>query len=244
VSGVEASDMRQFWDERAREDALFFVDDRRVYGDPDPGDFWAQGERDLERLLEAAQVGITASDAVLDIGCGVGRLTRAIAHRAKRVYAIDVSPRMIERARGEHAELDNVEWILGDGRSLAPFAPESVDVCISHVVFQHIPDPEITLGYVAEMGRVLTPGGRAGFGISNDASVHRPRRGARARARRMAASLGRRPQGQDEPAWLGSSVDLGRLRQVASGAGLDVERVVGDGTQICVIGARKLAGAL
>ena len=60
----------------------------------------------------------------------------------------------------------------------------SVDGCFSHVVFQHIPDPPITLNYVREMGRVLRPGGWALFQVSNDPTIHQPpggraRRGSR-----------------------------------------------------------------
>jgi len=43
--------MGRFWDERAREDAMFFVDDREPYGNADAERFWAQGERDLDHTL-------------------------------------------------------------------------------------------------------------------------------------------------------------------------------------------------
>jgi SAM-dependent methyltransferase len=231
--------MREFWDSRALEDPYYFVDDRRAYRDPDHGSFWSDGERDLERLLELLGVSIADGDTALDIGCGVGRLTCVIAHRAAQVYAIDVSGEMLERARRQHAALRNVDWVLGDGATLQPIADESVDVCISHVVFQHIPDPRITLGYVREIGRVLKPGGRAAFQLSNDPRAHRPRRGARMQLRRLAARLGRAPRGQDDSAWRGSAVELQDLRAAATASGLTIERIVGEGTQFCLIGALK-----
>jgi SAM-dependent methyltransferase len=111
------------------------------------------------------------------------------------------------------------------------------DVVISNVVFQHIPDPRVTLGYVREMGRVLRPGGWAGFQVSNDPAVHRPRRpGA---LRRLAARLGTAPRGRDDPRWLGSAVDLDELGAVAAEAGLASERVVGAGTQFCGVLLRR-----
>jgi ubiquinone/menaquinone biosynthesis C-methylase UbiE len=79
------------------------------------------------------------------------------------VIALDVSQEMLARARELNAQVQNVEWIHGDGRTLAPIGDGAVDGCFSHVVFQHLPDPEMTLGYVREMGRVLRPGGWAAF---------------------------------------------------------------------------------
>lgn len=230
--------MRNFWDQRAREDPYFFIDDRRAYRSVGTSAFWAEGERDLERLLAALGVELEPGQVVVDIGCGVGRLTRVLARRATQVYAIDVSAEMIERARTLHDGLANVSWIVGDGVSLRPLPAGSVDLCLSHVVFQHIPDPAITLGYVREMARVLRPGGMAAFQISTDARIHRPRRGVKAQLRRIAARAGRAPRGQDDPAWRGSAVDLDELRSVAARSGLVLERVVGEGTQFCLIRAR------
>jgi SAM-dependent methyltransferase len=236
---ADARHMREFWDRRAREDAYFFVDDRRAYRDPRAGTFWADGERDLGRLLELLDVEIDPTAAVLDIGCGVGRLTRIIAARAERVYAIDVSGEMLERARRLNADLANVEWLLGDGRTLAPLGNGSVDACISHVVFQHIPDPRVTLGYIAEIGRVLRPGGWAAFQVSNDPRAHTRRGAPRGRMRTALDAVRRRPLGQDDEAWLGSAIMLPELRAVADANRLELERIVGEGTQFCLIRARR-----
>jgi SAM-dependent methyltransferase len=231
--------MRRFWDARAREDPFFFVDDRQPYRAGDDRDFWTQGEEDLRSFLAQLGAEIPTEATVVEIGCGVGRLTRVIAARAARVVALDVSPEMLERARRHHPGLANVEWRLGDGISLQPVPDGSADVCISHVVFQHIPDPAITLGYVREMGRVLRPGGWAGFGVSNDPSVHRRRRGAAERVRRVRGRLGLGPQGRGDAAWLGSSVELDDLAAAAEEGGLAIEEITGAGTQFCLIRARR-----
>src|SRR4051794_39063554 len=224
--------MERFWDARAREDAYYFVDSRLDYGSPDEEAFWAGGEEALDKLLGVAGAEIAAGATVVDVGCGIGRLTRPLAARAAHVKVLDVSSEMIERARRLNPELSNVEWIHGDGESLRPVEDASADAVISHVVFRHIPDPEITLGYVREMGRVLKPGGFAAFEISNDPSLHRATIGLRERAK---AALGRAPKGQHEPQWLGSAVDLQDLTAAALDAGLDVAKVVGEGTQFCFV---------
>jgi SAM-dependent methyltransferase len=231
--------MRSFWNERAREDAYYFVDNRLEYGDPDLEQFWRDGELDLNRLLSALGAEVGRAEIVVDIGCGVGRLTRPLAARAAYVYGIDISSEMIARARRHHLDLGNVEWIAGDGATLAPLGDASVDGCVSHVVFQHIPDPEITFGYIREMGRVLRPGGWAAFQVSNAPAVHERRVGFRARMDRVRAATGRHPRGQDDPAWRGSSVDLADLREAARSSGLELARIVGEGTLLCLVLARK-----
>ena len=226
----------RFWDERAREQALFFVDNTVDYRNPDVERFWAEGEEAVGEILGELGVELRPADTLVEIGCGVGRLTRVLAKRAGQVVAVDVSEEMLARARELNPRLENVRWLHGDGESLAGIASASADGCFSHVVFQHLPDPELTLGYVREMGRVLRPGGWAAFGLSTDPAVHRPRRRA---GWRLAALFGRGPRGQEHPAWLGSAVTLERLEAVAADGGLQLERVLHPGTQFTLVLGRR-----
>jgi SAM-dependent methyltransferase len=203
--------MRHFWDRAARDDAELAIDDRGRRGKA----FWLGGE-EVVAVFEAELGFAVGGRTVVEIGCGIGRITRILADRCERVVAIDVSPEMLARARTEHPALENVEWLLGDGETLAGVPDASADGVFSHVVFQHIPDPAITLGYVAEMGRVLRPGGWAAFQVSNDPELH-------ARA------------ADHDPAWRGSAVDLDELRTAAQDAGLRVERIVREDTPWCLV---------
>jgi SAM-dependent methyltransferase len=229
--------MERFWDERAREDAAYFVDNVLGYRQSDMESFWARGEKVVETVLTQLGVSLEPEDGVVEIGCGIGRLTRVFAARAAHVWAFDISSEMLQRARAELGEPAHVEWIHGDGTSLAPVADGAASVCFSFVVFQHLPDPAITLGYVREMGRVLRPGGWSAFQISNDPSIHKPR--STDLRSRVKALVGRAPKGQSHPAWLGSAVDLAELERTANEAALDVERVEGAGTQFCHVLLRK-----
>jgi SAM-dependent methyltransferase len=230
--------MRKFWDDRAREDAYFFVDNRQRYGDPDVERFWEGGREVLDKTLNLLSVEISSDDEIVEIGCGVGRVTRALAERGATVRAVDVSERMLAVACAQNAHLGNVEWILGDGCSLDGIPSASADVCHSHVVFQHIPDPAITLGYVREMARVLRPGQWAAFQVSNDPGRHRS--AGRGRARLAILGLLRRgPRGLTHPAWEGSAIALDDLRAAAGSANAAIERVVGEGTQFCLVLLRK-----
>ncbi len=215
------ADMEAFWDARARENAAFYVDNRLDYDAPDLDAFWAAGEEGADFVLRGLGLSVGPDDDLVEIGAGIGRITRVLAARARSVRALDVSAEMLARA----PEIHGVEWVHGDGRTLTGIADASADGVFSHVVFQHLPDPALTYGYVAEMGRVLRPGGWAAFQVSDDPAVHRRRlRGGKA-AR--------------HPAWLGSAVDLATLRATADAAGLDVERTVNEGTQYCLVALRR-----
>ena len=231
--------MGRFWDDRARENALFFVDNQLRYADPDAERFFANGQHSLDVMLEALGMALAPGDRVVEIGCGAGRQTRALAARAAHVRALDVSEAMLARARELSPGLDNVEWLPGDGTSLAGVESAGVDACVSYVVFQHLPDSGLTLGYVREIGRVLRPGGWAAFQVSNDSSIHRPRGGRERLGTALRGLIGRGPRGQANAAWRGSAVDLAELGAVAESAGMEVERTVGEGTQFCLVGLRR-----
>lgn len=232
------SSARRFWDARAREQALYFVDNTLDYADPDLERFWAGGEQAVDAILGALGVTVGPGDELVEIGCGVGRLTRPLAVRAAGVTAVDVSAEMLDRARRLNPGLANVRWLHGNGESLEGVPDASADGCFSHVVFQHLPDAALTLGYVREMARVLRPRGWAAFGVSTDPAVHRPQRSAR---QRVAALLGRGPRGQSHPAWVGSAVDLAELEAVASDSGLEVKRVLHPRSQFTLVLARRRA---
>lgn len=231
------SEIKRFWNARAREDAFYFVDTRQRYRGHDPERFWG-GEPLLDYLLEGLGAELRSADTVLEIGCGVGRMTRALAGRSQQVIALDVSDEMLRRASEQNPHLGNVRWTLGDGVSLEGIADGSVDACVSVVVFQHLPDPAVALSYVREVGRVLKAGAWAAIQVSNDPDAHRARG---RRWDRIRAWLGRGPKGQRHPAWLGSAVELPSLAAAASDGDMELEKVWGEGTQYCQVLLRKRA---
>lgn len=237
MAAVREQEMRRFWNERAREDAYYFVDTRRRYRSRDRERFW-QADDLVQFILSELGVAIGPGDTVLEIGCGLGRITRCLAGRACAVVALDVSDEMLRQARELNPQLANVKWVLGNGVSLAEIEPDSVDGCISVVVLQHVPEAEITLGYVRELGRVLRPGGWAALQVSNDPAIHRPRDRL---GHRALALVGLGPRGQRHPAWLGSHVELGAVAAAARENGTELEKVWGEGTQYCLVLLRKPA---
>src|SRR5439155_18574367 len=100
-------------DARGRDDAFFFVDSRQPYRSPDPERFWT-GEEAVDYLLGGLGVQLRSTDEALEIGCGLGRITRVLAGRARSVVALDISEEMLARARHHNPDLHNVEWLRGD----------------------------------------------------------------------------------------------------------------------------------
>jgi SAM-dependent methyltransferase len=238
VEGMEA-----YWDLRAGEDPFFYVDTRQALGAPDEEAFWRAGEEVVDHLLESFGLSLRPTEVVVEIGCGIGRLTRALAHRVGSVDALDVSQTMLDHARKHNPELGNVRWIHGDGSTLAPLTGASYDACVSFVVFQHLPTPELTYGYVREIGRVLRPGGWGVFQVSNDPRVHQPPTGWPRLKQRLLSLTRRGPRDQTNRAWLGSAVQIDELHRAAQDGGLAIERIDGQGKQFCLVMVRRAGSA-
>ncbi len=235
MAALAAESMERYWDLRAGEDPFHYVDNRQRPGAPDLAAFWKGGDEVIDGMLSAVGVELTGHERVVEIGCGIGRLTRVLARRAASVDALDVSEVMLEHARRHNPELENVRWIHGDGETLAPLPDQAFDACVSFVVFQHLPDPQLTYGYVREIGRVLRPGGWGAFQVSTDPRVHRRPPALRRLIRHLRSWLGRGPRGQTDPAWLGSAVTIDALRRAAADGGLELERVENEGSQFCLV---------
>jgi ubiquinone/menaquinone biosynthesis C-methylase UbiE len=99
-----------------------------------------------------AAYGISPGDEVLDIGCGTGLTTREAARAAApgHVVGIDVSERMLERARGLTVDegLDNIRYELGDAQ-VHRFEPASFDVAISRFGTMFFSDPAAAFANIA-----------------------------------------------------------------------------------------------
>jgi SAM-dependent methyltransferase len=115
-----------------------------------------------EIVSRLAEWGLLRSDAtVLDIGCGIGRIERALASRVGAITAIDVSAGMIEEARRRCGDLANVAFEQCDGRDLAGFRDRSFDLVLAVDSFPYLfaADPGIVARHLRGAARVLRPGG-------------------------------------------------------------------------------------
>jgi ubiquinone/menaquinone biosynthesis C-methylase UbiE len=112
-------------------------------------------EAALQKVMEATGAG--SKDTVLDVACGPGIVVAAFAPHVREATGIDLTPRMLERARSLAAErsLVNTRFMVGNVESL-PFEDASFSVVISRLAVHHLERPGVV---VAEMRRVCQPGG-------------------------------------------------------------------------------------
>ena len=169
--------MRREWDERARENARYYVaTGKQEWTDEE---FFRSGESHvreqiLNDMINICQDRDPQSMRILEIGCGAGRVTRALARVFGRVDAVDVSGEMIARARQALRECPNVSLHQNNGIDLTPLPDQTFDFAFSSIVFQHIPSKAVIENYVREVWRVLRSGALFKFqvqGVPRDESA-------------------------------------------------------------------------
>lgn len=111
------------------------------------------GEEVRDAVLNAAQ--ISPDDTVLDVGAGTGFLTEAAAMVARKVIALDFSRAMSDESIAKLGK-GKVEFRIGNVEDMQ-LPDSSIDVVIGNMVLHHCPHPKTA---IAEMTRVLKPGGR------------------------------------------------------------------------------------
>jgi ubiquinone/menaquinone biosynthesis C-methylase UbiE len=247
--------MKTQWDELAAQNPFYSV---ASWPDFEQADqvcmerFWESGRKDVEALLQEVELGDTHKLAMLEIGCGLGRMTHCFSERFAEVRALDVSPRMLHLAKSYWGHLKNVNFILGSGRDLEPLADNSVDFVLSYIAFQHIPDPAVVLNYLRETARVLRVNGVAlvQFRTSENrlASLLWKLRSCLPNAFAFWPSKAHKRSlhavwfGKYE-AWRGCSVLISDVRASTARANLRIEETKGLGTQYTFFRLRKLANA-
>ncbi len=221
--------MRAYWDDRARENAMWFVDTSLQYDDPDEDRFWAAGETIAARVVDASPVAIGGRGQAVEIGCGLGRICAALATRFDRVVGVDISPSMVDQARAA-VTTDGMTFVVGDGASLTGVDDTSTDLVVSYTVFQHIPDPAVIAAYLAEARRVLRPDGVVAFQWNNEPGDLRWR--VRRSVLAFLQRTGIRPErrGRNAAEFLGSRVSRRRMARMLDDAGLALAATDGDGT--------------
>src|SRR3954470_22769370 len=111
--------MGAFWDAKARENAMYFIHSCLDFNQPDEAAFWQSGADALRLSLEPFGRRLSKHERVLEIGCGIGRITRAIAVEAGSVVGVDVSAEMIAAAQHSLADVANASAVVGTGIDLS-----------------------------------------------------------------------------------------------------------------------------
>lgn len=166
--------MREDWDRRARENARHYVNTANTQWTDE--EFFASGEQTvaeevLTDLGNICQGKAPADMRVLEIGCGAGRVTRALAKIFGEVHAVDVSGEMIRQATEALHAYRNAFVYQNNGKDLAVVPERQFDFAFSSIVFQHIPSREIIENYVKEVHRLLRPGALFKFQVQGDSTL-------------------------------------------------------------------------
>jgi SAM-dependent methyltransferase len=166
--------MRRDWDERARENARFYVNTERT--DWTDEDFFASGERTVAEEILTDMTNICQGKdpkqmRVLEIGCGAGRVTRALARLFGEVHGVDVSGEMVALAREALKDYPHAHVYQNNGMDLSAVPVGEFDFAFSTIVFQHIPSREVIENYVREVHRLLRPGALFKFQVQGDATI-------------------------------------------------------------------------
>jgi SAM-dependent methyltransferase len=163
---VLSEQMKADWNQRAREDAKWYINTYKRRQSDD--EFFRQGAAEVDALVRS-NIDLLCGDRdpktarLLEIGCGIGRMTRHLAMIFGEVVATDVSGEMVERCRRTHAALDNVTCVETSGYDFRAWADGSFDVIFSAYVYQHVPSAQVIRANLRDAFRVLRPGGTMHF---------------------------------------------------------------------------------
>ena len=196
--------MRADWDDRARADAMYWIATRPEAWSSE--EFFRSGEADAQQILTRAAIPLAPGDAVLDIGCGVGRLLRAMIAGGAVGYGVDVSAEMIERAR-RHLAPAEVHLTVSPAHQLSALPARHFRLIYSYVVLQHVPEAAMILTCFEQCAGLLADGGVLVMQFRNDHAFH-----------------------HTYDTYRGASVPVDSVRDVLASAGLSAIAFDGEGT--------------
>jgi SAM-dependent methyltransferase len=153
---------REFWERHAQHDPLWAIlsDPTKKGRKWDLQAFFETGAREISIVLyRLAELDLAIPrEAALDFGCGVGRLTQALASHFDQAVGVDISPTMIRLAEKLNRHAGRVRYVANTREDLSIFDTSTFDFIYSDIVLQHV-DPASTRRYLPEFVRVLKKGG-------------------------------------------------------------------------------------
>ncbi len=163
--------LRKHWDRFGKSDPLWAVITR-----PDKrgnrwqlDDFFHTGEEDIAWVMNTIRslgVNLRGSRA-LDFGCGVGRLTQALANHFQEVCGVDIAPSMIRLAEKYNRHGEQCRFYVNDRADLRLFDDATFDFIYTILTLQHM-EPHYAKAYLKEFVRLLVPDGVLVFQVPSE----------------------------------------------------------------------------
>jgi len=167
--------VRKVYEQLGRDDPLYAVLTYKGHegGRWDPAEFFATGREEIEKILAYVETlpWKLQRRSALDFGCGVGRLTQALADHFHEVVGLDISSTMVEKAVEFDRHGERVQYLVNTSGDLRLLEANAFDLVYSNITLQHIP-PGDQASYIREFIRVLRPGGLAIFQARNGPRVN------------------------------------------------------------------------
>jgi 2-polyprenyl-3-methyl-5-hydroxy-6-metoxy-1,4-benzoquinol methylase len=178
--------LQKHWDLLSRQDPLEAIlarsENKNVPWDVEK--FFQSGVLEIDAMIRYAESfrPLPERKLALDFGCGVGRLTEALAAHFDRVCGVDISPEMIQHARAYQRSGSRSQYLVNETGDLRQFAESQFDFVYSSITLQHMP-PHFAKRYILEFLRVVDPDGLLLFQLPSR------RKGDFARVRSVAHQL-------------------------------------------------------
>jgi SAM-dependent methyltransferase len=156
-------ELQRTWEGLAQQDPLWAIctDPAKQNKRWSREEFFATGKNEVGVVLRCVAglgVSIDVKTPALDFGCGVGRLTRALAEHFAECWGVDISPTMIALAKEFNRDLPPCRFLLNERDRLEELQDNYFGFVYSSIVLQHMAERYIRK-YLAELVRVLRRGG-------------------------------------------------------------------------------------
>jgi SAM-dependent methyltransferase len=162
-------ELQRTWEGLAQQDPLWAIctDPAKQNKRWSREEFFATGKNEVGVVLRCVAglgVRMDGKAPALDFGCGVGRLTRALAEHFAECWGVDISPTMITLAKEFNRDLPQCRFLLNEREKLESLQDDYFAFVYTSIVLQHMAERYIRK-YLAELVRVLRPGGVLVFQI-------------------------------------------------------------------------------
>lgn len=168
--------LQQAWDGFGRTDPLWAIIawPEKKGGRWEKEAFFQMGIEEVDGLMDDIEMlGVKVRrKRVLDFGCGVGRVTQALADHFEEVCGLDIAPSMLALANQYNRHGNRCRYVLNEYDHMRMFPSDHFDCIYSHLTLQHI-EPRYTRRYIQEFCRILAPEGLLVFQQTDERVVAR-----------------------------------------------------------------------